>query len=328
MVETEPPSTPARGMAGLRVLVHILLGWFSAMVAENTAGAVILAAYALISGGEERLRQIATGRSGSVDGSLLILLAAAAAPAVWLWIWFYRRRLDRRSLVSLGLGRDRRVRGLLAGWLGGLLAPGLVLVVGLWFGGYTWSPGTGGSLSAAVSSVWPFVLPLAFLVEGTAEELPLRGYMQRSLLEWRGRDPHRAAWALLLPSLVFSLSHFNNPGYSPIAFVNTILIGVFLGCVTLSSGSLWPAFGAHGGWNLGLGMVWSLPVSGVQTFHLLPVAAGAASSTNLLLYGGEYGPEGGLAVTVLVVALLSWALPRAWEAGEDGEGRTEVEEIR
>ncbi|HET6486836.1 MAG TPA: CPBP family intramembrane glutamic endopeptidase [Spirochaetia bacterium] len=303
---------------GIRPLLRILLGWFSAMLAENVVGTILIVAYALATGGAARLHQITQTGGTALAPYALVLLTGAASPAVWLWVWFYRRRVDKGSFLDLGLrGRGRAVR-FAVGWFCGLVAPGLVVAAGLLTRCYLWG---GAALNEGAGpettlGAWIVLLPLPFIVQGSAEELLERGYLQRSLWEWRSGTPHRVAWALLVPSLLFSLSHLANPGFGPIPFVNTVLIGILFACFTLSTGSLWLAIGIHGGWNFGLSVVWSLPVSGVRLMHILPVRIAPGAS---VLFGGEYGPEGGLAVTLLVIALLSWALPRALDvAAGDG----------
>ncbi len=89
----------------------------------------------------------------------------------------------------------------------------------------------------------------------------------------------------------------------------------------LASGNLWGAIGIHTGWNFGLGCLWSLPVSGLRTPRLVEMRIAETGSTADFFFGGDYGPEGGLIVTGLVVAGIVWALPRTmhrWTADQWG----------
>jgi hypothetical protein len=71
----------------------------------------------------------------------------------------------------------------------------------------------------------------------------------------------------------------------------------------LRTRALWLPLGLHWAWNFFQGEVFSLPVSGIRFAKpMLQVAAvGPAWFT-----GGDYGPEGGLAVTVVALAGIFW----------------------
>jgi hypothetical protein len=126
----------------------------------------------------------------------------------------------------------------------------------------------------------------------------------------------------------FSFLHAANPGFNVVAAVNTFLIGIFFGAVVLGSGHLWSAIGLHAGWNFSLGCFVSLPVSGLSMPGLLAVRHRETGEFAELFFGGDYGPEGGLAVTLLVLMGLSWALPRAldrWRVDQWGWKESEEE---
>jgi hypothetical protein len=94
-----------------------------------------------------------------------------------------------------------------------------------------------------------------------------------------------------------------------VAFVNMILLGILLGVLRLSAGTIWPSTGFQVVWNAVLGPVLGLPVSGLPFSGLdgsrtIP-SEGAWSS----LGGGAFGPEGGLLCTA-VLALATLALVR------------------
>jgi membrane protease YdiL (CAAX protease family) len=210
-----------------------------------------------------------------------------------------------------------------------MLAPGVTVLPGLLFGVYRIGSESaldsglaGGGVLDGGLGVLPLLLLLfgGFLLQSATEELALRGYVQRNMIEWKGAS-RNLVWILIVPSLLFSISHGFNPDYSALAAVNTVLIGVLFGAIVLASGNLWGAIGIHTGWNFGLGCLWSLPVSGLRTPRLVEMRIAETGSTADFFFGGDYGPEGGLIVTGLVVAGIVWALPRAmhrWTADQWG----------
>ena len=69
--------------------------------------------------------------------------------------------------------------------------------------------------------------------------------------------------------------------------------------------SLWIVTGAHFGWNATLSLLADLPVSGLE----MPAHGIRASlSGPEILTGGAYGPEGGLALLVVLVPAIGWAV--------------------
>lgn len=83
-------------------------------------------------------------------------------------------------------------------------------------------------------------LPLlaAFLIQGSAEEVLLRGYMPQVLMRWV-----RKPWvALLIPTVVFALLHL---GYGTGHFVSSALFAMFAVTVVLMRGQLSEVCGAH-----------------------------------------------------------------------------------
>ncbi|HEY0783368.1 MAG TPA: CPBP family intramembrane glutamic endopeptidase, partial [Thermoanaerobaculia bacterium] len=85
---------------------------------------------------------------------------------------------------------------------------------------------------------------------------------------------------------------------------NTFLIGVILALLVERSGSLWGATLAHGVWNFAVACLVSVPVSGINIFHLLDVTpVGPARLT-----GGPYGPEASVVVTAIALPVVGLLL--------------------
>ena len=234
--------------------------------------------------------------------------------------------IDRRSLADFGLGVDRQWWRDAAFGLGlGAALPTIILLVELAAGAVTVT----GVLVTGVSDTIDFgttgavvrLLLLAgfFLVQATAEEVIVRGYLLTNTAEgFAGTIGRRRAVVLatVLTAALFGVLHAANPGSSLLSIANITLYGVLLGGCYVLTGRLGIAAGFHVAWNYTLGL-YGFPVSGIRT----GVALVGTEATRLpLLTGGSFGPEGGVLALValgLGTAALGWWVRREY-------GRVEI----
>jgi membrane protease YdiL (CAAX protease family) len=107
-------------------------------------------------------------------------------------------------------------------------------------------------------------------------------------------------FATILPtSVLFGLAHTQNLHFNGIALLNTVLWGIVLGYAFFVSGDLWLPVGLHFGWN------WVLPLLGANLSGFTMGVTGLSLHWNIgeLWSGGEYGPEGGLLTTAILVVV-------------------------
>jgi membrane protease YdiL (CAAX protease family) len=126
------------------------------------------------------------------------------------------------------------------------------------------------------------------------EELLFRGYAFQLLVRSWG------PFATILPtSVIFGLMHSANPGASPLGIINTVAWGILLGYAVWRTGALWLPIGLHFGWNL------TLPLVGSNLSGLTMGVTGYTLKWNVgvLWSGGDYGVEGSVFTTLVVVAL-------------------------
>ena len=141
------------------------------------------------------------------------------------------------------------------------------------------------------------MLPAALL-----EELLTRGYLFavfRDALGWRS--------ALAVTSLIFGLLHIPNNGATVESITMVTLAGVFLGAIILATGSLYAAWMAHVGWNWAMAVPLHSPVSG---FPLATPNYQLLDAGPRWLTGGAWGPEGGIAAAVGMMAGLTYLYAR------------------
>jgi CAAX protease family protein len=226
----------------------------------------------------------------------MLVAAVALLAATFVCV----RLVDRRPWSAVWMGRDAlRPSRWAEGFALGALAIGLPCLGLIACGWVRFVPASSGSWWAAAGRVSWFLLPAAL-----TEELLTRGYLLAVLgdaVGWRS--------ALIVTSLLFGLLHVPNYGSTLETITLVTLAGVFLAAIILATRSLYAAWMAHFGWNWAMAVPLHSPVSG---FPL------AAPNYQLLdagprwLTGGAWGPEGGLAAALGMMAGLTYLYARRW----------------
>jgi len=249
--------------------------------------------------------------SGAVFEVNLAMIFTYAVLIAWVALvsWLCLRFLEHLGLRPLGFGLHRNWwREVLIGFI--ISAAMIAVVVGLQaLGGGTrvarspaWWAGSGVDAAGLFLTVKEVLLALGLLIlAGAFEELMYRGYAFQTLL--RGAP---AVVPILLLSVYFAYGHWENPSRTFFSTANTVLAGVWLSLAYLKTRSLWLPTALHFGWNWTMGAVFGLPVSGLLIpQHPLLIST---SDAPLWLTGGSYGPEGGAAATIVIIAstILIW----------------------
>ena len=227
---------------------------------------------------------------------------------LWAWLKFF----EKRQFWTLGYEAKNALMKYGRGFLfGALMFGGAVGVLAI-FGGVAFEAGDPTQQGVAALGGVALVL-IGWVVQGAAEEVLIRGWtlpvIGARYKPWIG---------LLVSSLVFALLHGLNPGLSAIALVNLALFGVFAGLYAMREGSLWGISALHSVWNWVQGNFFGFEVSGTN--------AGGGTLFNLMetgadwLTGGTFGPEGGLAVTI--VLLIAIAITLFWKSKETTQAIT------
>ena len=212
-----------------------------------------------------------------------------------LLAWLFLRAFDRRGFRTLGLwfhpawvGESLVGIGMGAG-LVTIVVAGIVLAQGVSYSGM--NPTTGLWLGTLRSALF-------LLLAAVFEEIVFRGYAFQRLVDSFGE-----IGAILILSVLFGLGHLGNPSANPLSTTNTILAGVLLSITYLKTRALWLPIGLHWAWNLMLGPIYSLPVSGA---HIGPGLFVAETGGPAWLSGGGYGPEGSVVLTLICTAAIIW----------------------
>jgi len=221
-----------------------------------------------------------------VMAGMLFLQAVAGM----LTILTMTRFVDRRDLDSLLLEQGSVAA---VGW-GGVLGLVLASVVSLFIAAVA-GRHVRPELFSEAGLLWVALLGMVMLVIAFMEEWLFRGYVYEIV-----REHHTAGRTILLTAIAFSTLHITNPGSNFLAWINILLIGIVLGQLRELTGRLWVPFGLHLGWNLALGMVYGVPVSGLEMPSAFRISI---EDLPRALGGGPFGPEASAVLTVLFVVL-------------------------
>lgn len=140
----------------------------------------------------------------------------------------------------------------------------------------------------------------AALLISLASEIAFRGFPYRRLLEAVG-----PTWATILTSLLFavagSFTQFGGAGSRTASFIS-VCLGLLLASAWLRTRGLWLSWGLHFAWIASLGILFGLPVSGVET--LSSVIQTRAIGADWLT-GADLGPEGAFFTVLVLLAAIA-----------------------
>jgi len=219
------------------------------------------------------------------DSTLLMLFCTIIVIALTV---VYCKFIEKRSLSSMGFSKSKAVKDYFLGLLIGFLMFSSSVFLSFSLGTLSYE---GFVLGNSLGIILIFFL--GFFFQGASEEILLRGYFMISLTT---RAP--IIVAVLLNSTVFAIMHTLNNGITVLSIINLTLFGIFASIYTLKANNLWGICAIHTIWNFVQGNVYGIRVSGMELkasiFSFSPTKHGT------LINGGDFGLEGGLAVTLVL----------------------------
>lgn len=240
-----------------------------------------------VASGDVNLMSEAAEQAMSSDWYTMISLFATA---VMIGIVFlFCRLIQKRKISSLGFVKEgcgkEYAKGIAIGFV--MFSAAVLLCV------------LAGAVSLRIADTFTLSAFLLFtagyMVQGMAEEVLCRGYFMVSV----GRR-YPMAVAVAVNAVAFAALHLFNPGIAPLAIVNLILFGIFASVCFIWTENIWMVGAIHSVWNLVQGNVYGIKVSGMETSCTM--FSSAMTDGKELINGGAFGLEGGLAVTVVLLA--------------------------
>lgn len=133
-----------------------------------------------------------------------------------------------------------------------------------------------------------------FIVVSLFEETFFRGYIITVMQSRKNKQ-----WVIyLVSSLFFSIMHGVNPDVSIIGLLNIFIVGILFAYMFIKTKSLLLPIGYHITWNFFQGNVFGFEVSGLETPAMYSIDV---TSNNTLLTGGDFGLEGSLLATAVII---------------------------
>lgn len=201
----------------------------------------------------------------------------------------YCRFIEARHLTSMGMRKEKAGIHYLQGLLVGFVMISGATLLSVLFGI--------SDITMCTSINWGVIVLFffGFIVQGMSEEFIFRGYLMNTL---GGR--HNPWLAVIISSAAFSLAHILNPGFNVFIFLNLTLFGIFAGLYMIAFDDIWGACAIHSIWNFTQGNFYGISVSGTGVNE--SVFRTKAVSSITLLSGGDFGIEGSVVTTIVLIA--------------------------
>ena len=205
--------------------------------------------------------------------------------------YIFARKILKRDKISLGLVDDRKLisyaKGILLGFS---LLTLIVLILKL----------TGFAEINRNTTKLNLKLFLAFIpawmIQGFEEE-----FLMRSILMNQMAGRGKIILAMVANSLIFSILHLGNLGFSPIAFINIFLVGMVFSLIFYKEDSIYMSAAAHSFWNMTMANIYGIAVSGFSQSGANLLKTTLKGHT--LISGADFGLEGSI-VTSLILAIV------------------------
>lgn len=234
---------------------------------------------------------------GPLGFFLMLVSFIALGLAVSGWV----RWVEKRSLASVGLCGDGRLKKFLTGLAVGIAMMGAVVMAIALSGGYRIADLAPAFTSPAALG-WIALLLAGFVVQASVEEFVFRGWLFSTIMRrWN------ITAAFILSSAAFTFVHFS-PRATLLELVMTFIFAIFACAWVRHSNSIWGIMGWHVGWNWFGGTGFDVPITGLDT-GLPALVVKMVPVGSAYLNGGGEGPEGSVfTLALLAVASLSLLL--------------------
>lgn len=268
----------------IKITLIFLFVYFLSALVISLASSICLIIYGFFNTNSAQGFMNSNGES--IDSSNIIDLVLNAAIIICSVV--YCTRFERRRLFTMGFIKKGAISSYLAGLLTGLVMFSVAFGIIYLSGGFA-----SVRLNTEITYSIIFLSFFGFMIQGMSEEVLLRGYYMVSLTT-RGNIP----LAIFVSSIIFALLHIGNSGINVIGLINIFLFGIFASLHFIRRGNIWGISALHSIWNFAQGNIFGCLVSGNDSGGSIIVTE--AKNGVGFINGGEFGPEGGIAVTIVL----------------------------
>lgn len=269
----------------------ILLTWlllFAIITVVNICFGIVVGTVSVVKG-NNNISELEKFLSGDIGILITCILNNSAFILASIFIW---KLLDKKKVKDMGLiSINKGKKELFIGLLMGALSITIVCIILLLFGGVQFvNPISKPNISTSL--IYGLI---SFIFVGFGEEIFGRAYIMSVLKQTKNK------WAIIfISSILFSALHLFNNAIGILSLINLFLAGVLFAYMFMKSNNIWMPIGFHITWNYFQGYIWGFQVSGNKVNGIYQIQ----TITNNIINGGEFGPEGGLVVTsILLISL-------------------------
>ncbi len=222
----------------------------------------------------------------SIFVSVNIVVQEITTIIITITIW---KLLKNKSIKFIGITNIKLCyKDLTLGLIMGSLSMVIVFLITITVGGCRLSYSI---LNPVISS---FIISdlVVFVLVGFAEEIFCRGYIISMLNKIKNKYI-----VSIISSMIFAFMHILNPNVTVLSLINIFLVGLLFCYMRFKFENIWVSIGYHITWNYFEGTVFGFEVSGITQRSIYKTQYIQPNIIN----GGFFGPEGGLAVTVVII---------------------------
>jgi len=224
---------------------------------------------------------------GHQSTSQMAISSLFGSVGTFLVVWLFTKGIYKESFNSLGFSIDDRGKEFMAGMLVGFFVMALSFYLLLILNQVNVETIAFDPTAIA----WLFLL---FVIVAIVEEVLFRGFVLGNLMA----SFHKYT-ALIVSALIFTVLHALNPNVSLFGLLNLFLAGILLGLPYIYTQNLWFPISLHFSWNF-FQSVFGFHVSGMEVYSVIQISR----TENNLLNGGEFGFEGSVLCTFLLISII------------------------
>lgn len=234
----------------------------------------------------------------------LIIIVLISEILMIVIVILYCRFLEKRKPDTMGFCRKGMGKQYLFGALGGVLFFTVAYLLCLLTGSTHFD-----GLAENIVPGYIIGYLVGYMIQGLAEEVLCRGYLFVSLTR-----RYSVKYSVVISAAFFALLHGMNSNLTFLAIINLFLFGVFAALLLIKYENIWIVGAFHSLWNFAQGNLYGIQVSGNSLQN--SIFASTSRENMSIINGGAFGMEGGLGVTIVMVAGLAFLL---WSLKQEGK---------